>query len=184
MSDGNSTFEDVLIVLLAAYPNANFNEDTEKIYRLGLADIEPELLKTAVLHHITNNKWFPTIAELRESVAEIISKVNGETPSAFEAWQLVSKAFSSHGRNRTPDFPPMVAKAVEAVGGWRYLCDSETPMPDRAHFFRAFESLQNRQQKEAMQLPQIGDFVNQKQLAIKSEVSAVTQKMMLKKGQS
>jgi hypothetical protein len=159
-----TTIIDCLIMLKAAYPRMEWAKDTAKdtmkVYEMALSDIDPALLKTAVLKHITTNKWFPTVAELRESAAAILAQASG-LPSAYEAWGEVTRQMRLRGRWRAPELDPMTKRAVDVIGGWPFLCASENVTADRARFIEAYSQLAKRQQDDAMMLPAVREYTAQ-----------------------
>ena len=61
---------------------------------MTLSEINPELLQAAVLKHISTSKWFPTVAEIRAPVAEIVLQTANQ-PTALEAWGFVMQGSDS-----------------------------------------------------------------------------------------
>lgn len=160
----NETIKQVLSLLLDAYPN-QFKDDpqqkvpTLKIYAQALSDIPADLLKASVLNHITLSKWFPTIAELRQSAAGLVMKAAGH-PDALTAWGEVASQLRYVGSWGAPQFTdPLIQRAVQAVGGWKMLCASENQASDRARFIQAYEMFINRTTEELQMLPQVRGFV-------------------------
>ncbi len=74
--------------LKAAYPNANIGGDTIKVYAAALADLDREAAQAAVAKVIATARFFPTIAEIRETVAEAACGL----PDAEVAWLEVMDA--------------------------------------------------------------------------------------------
>jgi hypothetical protein len=152
--DDELTSLQCMIMLQAAYPRMQFGEESLKVYELALADIEPPLLRTAVLRHISTSKWFPTIAELRQAATAIVLQTDGQL-SAPEAWGMVLREVRLVGHWRTPRLGPVVRRAVEAIGGWRQLCLSENSTADRARFIEAYTILRKREAQRVQQLPPV-----------------------------
>lgn len=152
--DNNLKTVDCLIMLQAAYPRVELGSQTIKVYQIGLADIDPQLLQAAVLQHIATSKWFPTIAELRQRVVEERLTAAGHL-SAPEAWSLVMRQVRSVGHWRVPDVPPAVRKAIDASGGWRQLCLSENPTADRARFLEAYKLFAKEESEKLQQMPSV-----------------------------
>lgn len=46
-------------------------------------------------------------------------------------------------------------RCVEALGGYDYLCRSEEPMADRAHFIRIYDQIVERERQTARMLPEV-----------------------------
>jgi hypothetical protein len=125
----------ILTLLRCAYPRQEVNEGTATVYADMLADLDPDQVAEAVKKHIATSQYFPTIAEIRASVAE----KKCAAPSAAGAWAEVMHAIAAVGRYRTPTFThPAITAAVEGLGGFQSLCDSDQAQTDRAHFLRLY----------------------------------------------
>jgi hypothetical protein len=151
---------DVLGVLMAAYPTwgeSNPKIDaTLEVYRCALMDIDAGLLRAAAMQHIASSKWFPSVSELRESALSIVTH-GDESPE--EAWGEVKRAIKLYGSYREPVFSnAKIAQAVKIMG-WLNLCMSETEMADRAHFFKIYQSIQNRERFDAVALPEVKQII-------------------------
>jgi hypothetical protein len=118
-----------------------------------LRDVDGDLLRAAALQHVANSKWFPTVAELRQSAADIASPDHRMT--AMEAWGEVSRQIRSVGSYGEPEFSnPLIYRLVDDMG-WRNLCASEMPGADRARFMDGYNALLTRERREVMELPQV-----------------------------
>ena len=145
----------VLAVLAAAFPNFTLTEERIRLFELTLADIPFEVLEAGALRYITDSRFPPTIAEIREASFELLGgerhRLSGE-----EAWGEVKRAMSSVGFYRTPEFSePAIESAVAAVGGWKNLCLSEQAVADRARFIAAYGTISKRERGNARMLPAI-----------------------------
>jgi len=139
----------VVTMLLAAFPRDLLPEqveDTSKIYRIMMKDLDFDRTQLAVYRLLATAKRLPKIAELREALLEV--GVGGRRSGA-EAWGDVLKAVRKHGAWKDPVFDdPLVAAATAAVG-WRAICmaDEIDPAP-RAKFADAYNRLAERARKE------------------------------------
>jgi hypothetical protein len=154
------TIADVLGVLMAAYPAWGENnpkiDGTLEVYRRALMDIDAGLLRAAAMQHIASSKWFPSVAELREAALSIMT--HGDE-SAEEAWGEIKKAIRAFGSYREPVFNnAKIAQAVKIMG-WLNLCMSENEVADRAHFFKVYQSLQNRERFDTIALPEVRQII-------------------------
>lgn len=146
--------------LSLAYPNFERDKRPDQlaamidIYHRTLYDIDARLLEAAVMQHITNSKWFPTVAELREAA---LSLTHFEELSAEEAWIEVKQAIRRVGYYGVPQFSDDRIKQAVSAFGWRELCsyDIEQEGITRAHFMRIYESLQRRSRAVDSMLPEI-----------------------------
>lgn len=146
----------IWVALCSAYPcfgKGNSPEQlaqTLKVYERLLGDVPGEALEAAVLQYIAEEKFFPTVAELR---TKAVSLFGPRFPSAMEAWGEVRQALSRYGRYQAPKFEnPITAKVVQSMG-WLSLCDSENEASDRARFIQAYEVLCQREREDALLLP-------------------------------
>ena len=144
------TITKVLAVISAAYPNFDLKPETVKVYLRLLADLPDELLEEASLVHIAQSTYFPTVADLRAAVFELIEHQN-PFPADLEAWSEVEDQIRRVGYTGQPVFHrPLTAQLVNAMG-WQNLCRSENLVADRAHFLTANEQLCFRERSQ-MQL--------------------------------
>lgn len=165
MGEDEATLK-VLIVLASAYPKFELTEPTIRIYKELLADIPPEILQLAAKGVISENVFFPAVAELRKKAFEIMCN-HQSLPTAFEAWSKV-RGFLSDGRGhpivsngKEWGIDPLLHKVVGYVGGWTYLATSENQAADRARFIQAYEATVEREQEGARMLPQVRDLTAQ-----------------------
>lgn len=96
--------------LKAAYPRQVIGRETLQIYAEALADLDGDLLRRVATDHIRSERWFPTIAALREHCADLVS---GLPPATAIAVALSSPGAKLH---------PLVRLAlIEAIGStWSY----------------------------------------------------------------
>ena len=97
---------EVLNLLVDAYPHVEVNRGTIKLYAMRLAHFDLDDLRMAVLYHIDNSRYFPSIAEIK-ALTEKARK---------ESW-LHQKQLSQ------PDY------AKQLVAGWQVcpMCEERTP---------------------------------------------------------
>lgn len=150
----NDTILDCMIMLQSAYPRTNVSKETMRIYEVALADIDPGLLETAVLRHISISKWFPTIAELRQGVTELILEAEGHLDGP-EAWGMVTQEIRRVGHWGRPELSDHVRRAINAIGGWQELCLSENAVADRARFIEAYNIIHQRTVEKRQQMPAV-----------------------------
>jgi hypothetical protein len=120
-----------------------------------LRDVDGGLLRAAALQHASTSKWFPTVAELREAAADIVSPDHRMT--AMEAWGEVARQIREIGSYGKPEFSnPLIRRLVTDMG-WLNLCVSGMPGADRARFIEGYNALMLREKRETMELPQVTD---------------------------
>lgn len=151
----SDTTDKVLAFLAASYPNFKLQPETVEAYAEMLADVPPDLLKAAAKQCVAASRFFPTVAELRDAALALMPQQSG-LPTAGEAWAEVCQQIRRTGSYGKPEFStPLIGRAVDSMGGWKMLCMSEDPMPDRAHFFRVYEALAQRATAQAKMLPEV-----------------------------
>lgn len=138
---------------------------TANMLHSTLGDIERGLLAAAVMKHISESKWRPKPAEIREAALEIAREASGvPEKSAAEAWGLARKAFTridydidgslERERKRTD---PMVWEAMTQVG-IPTLVSARDPIQTVAlqkRFHEAFTALQTRERKLLLAPPAV-----------------------------
>lgn len=149
----------VIVMLTEAYPGKfEANAETFRVWSRLLEDIPDRALLAAAVHHTTQCKFVPTIAELRDAAFSITAgDLAPETPG--EAWDRVSRAMRQLGSYRAHEAREMLGevlwRCIGAMGGWRELCLSENGVADRAHFLRAFEQIRDRDRVLVRSLPEV-----------------------------
>lgn len=148
-------FKIIVKALKSVYTKENFlpDEYSVKVWYKALMDIPYEIANIAVLECSKTLKFPPSIAEIRTRSAQII---NGRAQTWGESWEKVCKAIRKYGswnENKALDsFDPLTRRTVEAIG-YQYLCASENPMADRAHYQRIYEQLADREERDSVLLP-------------------------------
>lgn len=61
-------------MLLGAYPNAKATASTSQVYEAMLADLDVAEARAAVQRLIATSRFMPTVAEIREATAELVTK--------------------------------------------------------------------------------------------------------------
>ena len=139
------------------YPRENIlpNDQSMELWFRQLEDIEFKIAETALHKWVATSKWPPTIADIRETAAEII---NGEIPDWGEGWRQVMRAISIYG-SYEPDkaidtLDEISATAVRRIG-WLNLCMSENIEVERANFRMIYEAEAKRKKREAQIPPRV-----------------------------
>lgn len=150
-----SEIPQIINFLIHAYPRQEISKGTIDVYKETLKDIDPDLLRAAVLKHISKSPWFPSVSELRDAAASLIEQASGE-PDTFTAWAEVMEQVRQVGSWGEPTFSsPRIYKAIQGIGGWRELCMSENTIADRARFIEAYNTYQSRDQEHRRMLPAV-----------------------------
>lgn len=141
-----------LLMLKAAYPRQALEDVTIDTYEMLLRDIEPGLLKAAVLQVITESVFFPTVAEIRQKVNEMRLKLSG-VPDAYQAWAAALSC--AQGRTNWRELPAGVQATIQDVFGDTYNFKMSTTLAaDRARFIEAYNATVNRETREMNLLPE------------------------------
>lgn len=162
---------------LANKPEAKVGPGLRQIFMATLADIDDDLLKAAAAQHIATSKWFPAVADLRETAASLIQRADG-APDSYTAWQQVKR----HMRGG-PQPHPLARRAIDALGGLREfgLSDVSDEPAWRARFIAAYEQYQRRQLEDAMTLPIVTDYIQKRRelngQSMAGMIAALTGKM-------
>lgn len=143
--------EEAVAIALAACPahaaklDANAAKNMVTAWMMMLEDLPGAEVAAALKRHIATSKWLPSVAELRELVAE--AKYGDRRPGG-DAWGDVLRAIATVGAYRSPAFAdPVVARCVHALG-WRELCLSENQAADRARFVELYDKLAATERRE------------------------------------
>jgi len=151
---------DAVNALALAYPRAEFPEASQDLYIQMLSDLDPELVMQAVQDRIGQQPFPPAISEIRAAVAKFHAEAAGRM-SASEAWGKVHQQMIRVGRDRRPDLDEITMRAVEAIGGWYFLCTSlEEDMPShRARFATAYNTFLDRESEQSVRLPGVKQLI-------------------------
>ena len=170
------TISQMLKEIQAAYPNWKADANSVKIWAVYLADMDDELLVTAIRKFISSadHAFPPSIPEIRKSAAELVRQIQG-VPSAYEAWEDLQaagrgtrKKVMENNEIVTIEYMwahPLV-KVVAARLGWpdRFPGSVEQEMADRSHYIRAYEQAIAEASTQQTQLPQITNYIASTQM--------------------
>ena len=148
----------LLALISTAYPGSKIAVDdmTVSLWHDMLQDLPGEVVATATKLMFSTLKFPPSIADIREAVAQATQDARGVL-SAGDAWAKVCKAVSWFGYYRADEarawLGDYIWRAVEMIGGWRELCageDSEGVVS--AQFERRYNAM-TAQQAQLVQIP-------------------------------
>uniref|UniRef100_A0A6M3L296 Uncharacterized protein n=1 Tax=viral metagenome TaxID=1070528 RepID=A0A6M3L296_9ZZZZ len=144
------TFEIGTRILVSTFPDRNIDMET---YWELLKDMDDKRFLLAVKDLCsTTTELYPNtnlVAIIREK------GMSRERLTAGEAWSEVMKQVSATGSYGTPTFEnPLVTRAVDCIG-WKAICMSTMISVERSHFFKIFDQLKEREQKEKILLPDV-----------------------------
>jgi len=121
-----------------------------EVWHAMLKEYPFELVKYAVETHIKSSRFPPTIHDIIDHIQEVenVGKLDGMT-----AWGEVVKTIRQYGYYREIEamqaLPADIAKIVGAMG-WTTLCMSDNDIADRAHFIKAYDTMQKREKQVSL----------------------------------
>lgn len=159
----------LIAVIVMAYPSYDKFKDEKHIEALAsmwaslFKDDDAGLVSMAVRKHISNSKWPPSIAEIREIMTDI-QRPDLLPPDA--AWSMVTDALSSQGEYFHGDlfklFPPLIARVVKTIG-WHNFFDmrryGNREGMDRMAFMELYKPAYERARKDAMLPPALDEAI-------------------------
>lgn len=150
-------FDLIRAAIKSAYPSFNIMPDKYSIqlwYKM-LGDLDFKMCETALLELIATHTYPPQIAEIRAKCAEYNSP---QLKDAGEAWGEVQMAIRKFGYYRADEAMESLAGPVRTAAeriGFRELCMSDNPEANRAHFFKIYNAIVDRESQNAMVPTQI-----------------------------
>lgn len=143
-------FATVAAAMKTYYPRENLipNDQAMELWYRQLEDIPYQVAEACLNEWVAQNRWSPSIADLREAASRILK---GEAPDWGEGWKRVQRAISNFGYYRTEEAVASLDDLTRAVVdrmGFRNLCLSESQETDRANFRMIYEQLAERKKKE------------------------------------
>jgi hypothetical protein len=156
-------FGKVIAVLRSAYPNAqNFTaKESIDVWYMLLNDLDYQAASSATMKYISNNKFPPTIADIRQLSLEATA---GLIPDWGNGWAQVEYAFSHYGQYQSSEamesFDDITRQVVERLG-FINLCVSENKEVDRANFRMIYEQIAKRMQTDMQTPPAVRERISQ-----------------------
>ncbi len=133
----------IAAILSATFPDRAFTREQIEVWHIMLEDMPYPLAEEALKAVLSKNRFFLTIAEIREEAAAIARPI----PLAAEAWEEVKKAIEKIGSWGTPVFSdPLIKKTVDSFG-WLDMCRSENIDVVRGQFIKLYESVARREKE-------------------------------------
>lgn len=138
-------FATIAAVLHSAYGKNNImaDESALNLWYGMLKDINYAVCRNATTQLISQNKFVPTIAEIRDKCASITAEL---MPEWDEAWGMVLMAVRRYGYmnelNALESLPDAVRNVVKRMG-YQNICQSENVGVERANFRDAYKSQVN-----------------------------------------
>lgn len=137
------------------WPERGKETATIDLWSMMLQDIPLDVAQAAVMAHMSQSAFPPTVADIR-SAAEKITAPN--RLEAIEAWDLIVQAIRKYGYYREADamasLPPEVADMARRFT-WEALCTSDNVDTLRAQFRMAWETQSKRQREDRLIAPAV-----------------------------
>lgn len=151
----------MMLVLAVSYPNFKPPMSAEECqawyrsYHAQFGEYPVEIIQAAMdIAKQHSPQFYPPAAAI---LKEIHSLLQRPQRSGVEAWGDVVREIKRVGLSFPPVFEDPVTKNIVDGMGWRYLCLSEEPMVDRAHFVKAYEQASKREadSESMLRLPSV-----------------------------
>jgi hypothetical protein len=122
-------------------------EGTAALWHKMLGHLPYSVVEAGLAKILLTSKYFPTVAEILAAAESLQPKSQG-LPPVEAAWDEVC-------RNLNPYQAPVwshdgIRLTVRRLGGIRTLCESENMGPIRAHFFKLYEALAEREKEQTI----------------------------------
>lgn len=140
----------LVAILEAAYPRQELREETIEVYASFLLDIDYKVAEKAIQAHIRSERWFPTIAEIREACVEQVYKI----PTTEQAMSIIREAVRTNNYKLISQNE--ILKQAVATVGFEKIGYSEYPEPLYNQVKEAYEELRKLQIKKLKNTPAIG----------------------------
>jgi hypothetical protein len=137
----------VWALIAALWPHHKPTTGTIIVAEEYLVPLDFELTCAAVkILAVAEPEFAPGPGKLRKAVVELQEPT---LPAELALVEVIAQVGRT-GRYGAPEWSsPAVAAAVQAMGGWVAVCDSDNPEAFRAHFLRLYEPMAKRSSDEA-----------------------------------
>ncbi len=146
---------ELLTLMAAAWPRFEPDDAKVALWSELFSDVDFRVVKVALKKLMILNTFPPSVAELRQAVAEV-SRPEGSRLPAPEAWGLAIKAIHEYGYYREGEAMASLPESVAQVVRWmdyQQLCLSENTDVIRGQFIRMYETQQRREAEQAVLPP-------------------------------
>ena len=119
-------------------------------WHVVLEDI-PEGLAFAALHSLaaSGREFAPPVGVIRQTAVQLSIRARGEEcPGIDQAWTEVQTQIRRFGYQHPPDWSHDAIERAVAAFGWRELCLTDNQDAARAHFFRLYQSIVDRIERD------------------------------------
>lgn len=145
------TIKETLTVLKVTYPNAlkDMDKDTAilmiNLWVKDFKDTDKNIFLQAINNIRSKNKYFPSIAEIKEEIANLQMK---EIPKAEDEWEEVLKAVHRYGSYRREEalesLKPYTAYITRHIG-YNNICMAEDQTWNKKEFIGEYNVLKDKE---------------------------------------
>lgn len=148
-------FTRVMAYLISGYAKP-LDKTTVHVYLDALIDLPVEVFEIAAKTCLLQQKWFPSVSELRDAAAQAMTGRLRDMPPA-EAWAIawrgigkVDPEIRDSFERACRDMPPLVVEAIQTMGVVALCMGKEPVSVVRAQFMKVYEQLQARNYRERL----------------------------------
>lgn len=151
-------FATIVSIIRTFYAKENIipNSQAVELWYQMLGDLDFKTAEIFIKKWVSTEKWSPSIADIRQGVAEISL---GGIPDWSESYEKVRRAISSYGymqyEEAVKEFDEPTKRTVERIG-WRELCLSETDQgTKRAQYRDVYNGVVTQAKNERAIAPEV-----------------------------
>lgn len=137
------TVGDLLQQLAVMFPHSKATPETIVGYARRLDDLPPSVLEQAVERLIDTSERFPTLRAIREAAAEITLDLPDEEAALAQVEARMAYARQANfemSEAKRPPLHPLVARAVDHVGGFYAIRTADEPAVVRGQMLRLYRA--------------------------------------------
>ena len=125
------------------------DKDMVDLWFKMLEHYEDDVFVAAIKKIMLNEVFAPNLAIISKYCSEVAAPIEADDA---EGWGLVVKAINTYGYMRPKEamdsLPPTVRKAVEYMGGFKLICESEEPDVIRGQFNKCMAAINQRERAD------------------------------------
>lgn len=139
------------------YPKEHIlpNAEAVALWYEELKDLEYQDTYLALRKWVSTNKWSPSIAEIRETVAGITNKTVKDWSEAFEDARAAVRRYGRYNPNEALESLDELTRETVKRMGYYDLCASENHSADRANFRDIYNILAERRKNDLQMSPSV-----------------------------
>lgn len=158
-----SEFQLFAVALKTYFPKDNLfpNKQAVDMWYSMLNDIDYKIAELFLKKWVSENKWSPSIADIRAGSVNIS---DGEIEDWGNGWEQVEKAIRYYGMYREDEALNSMDDLTRSVVrrlGFKNMCTSENLQVDRANFRMLYEQLAEKKKNTRTLQPNLYDLIQQ-----------------------